>query len=355
MLSGVPFTVIGVLPRTFVFPPRADPELWLPLRPSASQQTKPYLHFMDVLAARRAGRVRRGCAGRSADSRAGAGTAAARSGTPLPGWWPLAPRGHGGERPSGAARAVGRRPARPARIFGERIGPGARPRVGRAREVGVRSALGATTFRLVRQMMIEAMCLGVFGAGLGLLLGSWAVRTFSAITPVALPPGPALRRPVDGLAPCRGAQSRAHAGRGDHRQHRTGAALGAREQPAGGRRSRDGGARGDAAARRAGRRPNRARRRPARRGVAGRAERDEAHARVARVRDQRPGRRATLAAGASRLSRPRGRTRSIAFSSGADRARHHRRRSDQPASADRIGQHRGLQDRRTRRHRLDHP
>jgi putative ABC transport system permease protein len=54
---------------------------------------------------------------------------------------------------------------------------------GRAREAGVRAALGATTFRLVRQLLVEALCLGVLGAGLGLLIGSWAVTTFSAFTP----------------------------------------------------------------------------------------------------------------------------------------------------------------------------
>ena len=34
MLSGQSHTIVGVLPRTFVFPPRADPEMWLPDRKS---------------------------------------------------------------------------------------------------------------------------------------------------------------------------------------------------------------------------------------------------------------------------------------------------------------------------------
>ena len=49
ILSGEPFTVVGVLPRTFIFPQRADPELFMPLRPSQAQEDRPYLHFLDVL------------------------------------------------------------------------------------------------------------------------------------------------------------------------------------------------------------------------------------------------------------------------------------------------------------------
>src|SRR5204862_7731917 len=54
VLSGQPHTIVGVLPRTFVFPPRADPEVWLPFRPSPAQESRHYMHFLSVLASRRA-------------------------------------------------------------------------------------------------------------------------------------------------------------------------------------------------------------------------------------------------------------------------------------------------------------
>jgi putative ABC transport system permease protein len=182
-LSGVPFTVIGVLPRSFVFPPRADPELWLPLSPSPSQATKPYLHFMDVLAARRPD-VSAEAAQDDLRTAARAWNGSGKEWHATTALVAVSLRDDmvASVRPAllvllGAALLV--LLASSASVSGLVLARAS----GRARDVGVRAALGATTFRLVRQMMVEAMCLGVLGAGLGLLLGSWAVATFSAITP----------------------------------------------------------------------------------------------------------------------------------------------------------------------------
>ena len=51
----------------------------------------------------------------------------------------------------------------------------------RARELGVRVALGAGRSRIVRQLAIETLPLGLGGAAGGLLLAMWATRTIAAL------------------------------------------------------------------------------------------------------------------------------------------------------------------------------
>ena len=182
-LSGVPHTIVGVLPGTFVFPPRADPELWLPLKPSPSQEDRPYLHFMDVIASRRPDMS----AAVAQDDLRTAARAWNDSGKAWHASTTLAAVSLrddmvAGVRPALLVLLVAALLvllASSASVSGLVLARAS----GRAREVGVRAALGATTFRLVRQLLVEAVCLGAFGAGFGLLLGSWAVTTFAAITP----------------------------------------------------------------------------------------------------------------------------------------------------------------------------
>lgn len=58
---------------------------------------------------------------------------------------------------------------------------------GRAREMAVRTALGASSAQLVRTLFVESLLLASAGAGLGLALASGGVRALHALHPTSLP------------------------------------------------------------------------------------------------------------------------------------------------------------------------
>jgi predicted permease len=58
---------------------------------------------------------------------------------------------------------------------------------GRVQEFAIRTALGATRKRLVRQLLIESALLAVIGGSIGLLLAAWGTRAALAALPEALP------------------------------------------------------------------------------------------------------------------------------------------------------------------------
>jgi putative ABC transport system permease protein len=60
----------------------------------------------------------------------------------------------------------------------------------RAREVGVRLAIGASRGRLARQMMVESGVLAVIGCAAGVLIAQWTIQAVVALAPrAAIPPG----------------------------------------------------------------------------------------------------------------------------------------------------------------------
>jgi putative ABC transport system permease protein len=62
----------------------------------------------------------------------------------------------------------------------------------RQKELAIRASLGASRARIVRQVIIECLPLGIIGGFLGLLLAVWGIDLLSSLLPASLPRGNAI-------------------------------------------------------------------------------------------------------------------------------------------------------------------
>ena len=182
-LDSVPYTIVGVLPRSFQYPGR-DVDAWVPLQPTAEERQMGAF-WLQALA-----RLTPGVSLAQAQQEMTA--IAAQLGTERP-----------DDRELGIVLVGLRdeiaRPFKPALVMltaavlgvlaiacvnvaGMLTARGA----ARRREVAIRTALGASRRRIVRQLLTEAVVLFVLGGVLGVALGSLLLRLVVQVAPPAL-------------------------------------------------------------------------------------------------------------------------------------------------------------------------
>jgi putative ABC transport system permease protein len=60
--------------------------------------------------------------------------------------------------------------------------------MGRSHEIAIRTAMGASRARIIRQMLSESAVLGLLGGGLGLVIASWGTRGLLKLIPTGTIP-----------------------------------------------------------------------------------------------------------------------------------------------------------------------
>ena len=182
-LNTVPHAIVGVLPPSFQFAPRGSPEFWTPLQAVSGCEVRRSCHNLDGVA-----RLKDGVSIETA--RAEMDAIAAR----LQAQYPDSNRDQGAVVLRLSEAIVG--DLRPVLLvlLG---GAGLLLLIafvnvtnlllvrseGRKRELAVRSALGASGGRLLRQFVTEGLLLAVVGGGLGLVAATWGMQFLRSLIP----------------------------------------------------------------------------------------------------------------------------------------------------------------------------
>lgn len=174
LLDGRTYTVIGVMPKEFSFPPGA--EAWSPLDLTSAASTGRTDHYLTVI-----GRLKPGVS--IAQAQADLGTVAARLGRA----YPQTNAGHRVQVVSLLQEFAG--DARPfvlllmfaaafvlllacTNVMNLQLARS----TGRQKEIAVRLALGASRWRITRQLLVETLILAFAGGAAGALLAGWGLH-----------------------------------------------------------------------------------------------------------------------------------------------------------------------------------